>query len=64
MPLYNRLPELAPPPAPAPLGLAELLSYVRLALQQQLADSYWVVAEVSDLTLPRFAGAHCYLTLT
>ncbi|MBH8557780.1 exodeoxyribonuclease VII large subunit [Hymenobacter negativus] len=64
MPLYNRRPELAPTPAPAPLGLAELLSYVRLALQQQLADSYWVVAEVSDLTLPRFAGAHCYLTLT
>ncbi|MBU6122755.1 exodeoxyribonuclease VII large subunit [Hymenobacter siberiensis] len=64
MPLYNRRSELAPPPAPAPLGLAELLGYVRLALQQQLADSYWVVAEVSDLTLPRFAGAHCYLTLT
>jgi exodeoxyribonuclease VII large subunit len=64
MPLYNRRPELPPPPAPAPLGLAELLGYVRLALHQQLADSYWVVAEVAELTLPRFAGAHCYLTLT
>jgi exodeoxyribonuclease VII large subunit len=46
------------------LGLAELLGYVRLALQKQLADSYWVVAEVAEITLPRFAGAHCYLTLT
>ena len=64
MPLYNRRPELPPTPAPAPLGLTELLSQVRLALQQQLAESYWVVAEVSDLTVPRFAGAHCYLTLT
>ena len=64
MPLYNRRSELPPTPSPAPLGLADLLTRVRLALQQQLADSYWVVAEVSDLTLPRFAGAHCYLTLT
>ena len=64
MPLYNRRPELPPILPPAPLGLTELLGRVRLALQQQLADSYWVVAEVSDLTLPRFAGAHCYLTLT
>ena len=66
MPLYNRRPELppAPAPAPAPLGLAELLGQVRLALQRQLAEAYWVVAEVADLTLPRFAGAHCYLTLT
>jgi exodeoxyribonuclease VII large subunit len=64
MPLYNRRPELPPLLPPAPLGLTELLGRVRLALQQQLADSYWVVAEVSDLTLPRFAGAHCYLTLT
>ena len=64
MPLYNRRPELPPTLPPAPLGLADLLTRVRLALQQQLADSYWVVAEVSDLTLPRFAGAHCYLTLT
>lgn len=64
MPLYNRRPELVPAPAPAPLGLAELLGYVRLALQKQLADSYWVVAEVAEITVPRFAGAHCYLTLT
>jgi exodeoxyribonuclease VII large subunit len=64
MPLYNRRPELplfAPPP---PLGLAELLGRVRQVLQQQLADSYWVVAEVAEITVPRFAGAHCYLTLT
>jgi len=64
MPLYNRRPELLPPPAPAPLGLAALLGHVRQALQQQLADSYWVVAEVAEITLPRFANAHCYLTLT
>ena len=64
MPLYNRRPELPLPAAPTPLGLAELLGRVRQALQQQLADDYWVVAEVSDLTLPRFAGSHCYLTLT
>ena len=64
MPLYNRRPELQPPPAPAPLGLTALLGYVRQALTQQLADSYWVVAEVAEITLPRFANAHCYLTLT
>lgn len=64
MPLYNRRPELAPPLPPAPLGLAELLGHVRLALHQQLADAYWVVAEVAELTLPRLASAHCYLTLT
>ena len=64
MPLYNRRPELLPTSPPPPLGLADLLSRVRQALQQQLADSYWVVAEVSELTVPRFAGAHCYFTLT
>ena len=64
MPLYNRRPDIAPLSPPPPLGLAELLGRVRQALHQQLADSYWVVAEVADLTLPRFAGAHCYLTLT
>ena len=64
MPLYNRRSELPVPAAPpAPLGLAELLSRVRLALHRQFADAYWVVAEVADLTRPRFAGAHCYLTL-
>jgi exodeoxyribonuclease VII large subunit len=64
MPLYNRRPELPPAQPPAPLGLADLLGRVRHALQQQLAESYWVVAEVAELTVPRFAGAHCYLTLT
>ncbi|WP_052732366.1 exodeoxyribonuclease VII large subunit [Hymenobacter terrenus] len=64
MPLYNRRPELPPILAPAPLGLTELLSRIRQALQQQLADAYWVVAEVAEITLPRFAGAHCYLALT
>lgn len=64
MPLYNRRPELPPILPPAPLSLADLLGRVRQALQQQLADSYWVVAEVAELTVPRFAGAHCYLTLT
>ncbi|MDO7849549.1 exodeoxyribonuclease VII large subunit [Hymenobacter sp. M29] len=64
MPLYNRRPELPPTLPPPPLGLTELLARVRQALQQQLAESYWVVAEVAELTVPRFAGAHCYLTLT
>ncbi|WP_426060891.1 exodeoxyribonuclease VII large subunit [Hymenobacter sp. B1770] len=64
MPLYNRRPELPPILPPPPLGLADLLGRVRQALQQQLADSYWVIAEVAELTVPRFAGAHCYLTLT
>ncbi len=64
MPLYNRRSELPSVPPPAPLGLADLLGRVRQALQQQLAESYWVVAEVAELTVPRFAGAHCYLTLT
>ncbi|MBF9222013.1 exodeoxyribonuclease VII large subunit [Hymenobacter ruricola] len=64
MPLYNRRPELPPILPPPPLGLADLLARVRQALQQQLADSYWVVAEVAELTAPRFVGAHCYLTLT
>ena len=64
MPLYNRRPELPPTLPPAPLGLADLLGRVRQALQQQLADSYWVVAEVAEITVPRFAGAHCYFSLT
>ena len=64
MPLYNRRPDLPAPAAPAPLGLAALLSQVRLALHRHFAEAQWVVAEVADLTLPRYAGGHCYLTLT
>ncbi|MGI4885237.1 MAG: exodeoxyribonuclease VII large subunit [Janthinobacterium lividum] len=63
MPLYNRRSEAPVPAPPAPLGLAELLGRVRLALHRQFPESYWVVAEVADLTRPRFAGGHCYLTL-
>ena len=73
MPLYNRRPEPGlPSPAtpsgaalpPAALPLSELLARVRQTLSERFADSYWVVAEISDLTLPRTYGAHCYLTLT
>ena len=64
MPLYNRRPELPLSLPPAPLPLADLLGRIRLALHRQLPDAYWVVAEVADLTLPRFAGGHCYFTLT
>jgi exodeoxyribonuclease VII large subunit len=46
------------------LGLTALLAEVRQVLHRQFADSYWVVAEVAELTAPRFAGAHCYLTLS
>lgn len=64
MPLYNRRSETPVPAPPTPVGLAELLGRVRLALHRQFPESYWVVAEVADLTRPRFAGGHCYLTLT
>ncbi|MBT9395294.1 exodeoxyribonuclease VII large subunit [Hymenobacter sp. NST-14] len=73
MPLYNRRPEPglpSPTPSagaalpPAALPLSELLARVRQTLSERFADSYWVVAEISDLTLPRTYGAHCYLTLT
>ncbi|WP_126546812.1 exodeoxyribonuclease VII large subunit, partial [Hymenobacter amundsenii] len=74
MPLYNRRPEpgLSSPSSsptgaalpPAALPLSELLARVRQTLSERFADSYWVVAEISDLTLPRTVGAHCYLTLT
>ncbi|UPL49955.1 exodeoxyribonuclease VII large subunit [Hymenobacter sublimis] len=70
MPLYNRRPEPGPSSAnspalpPAALPLSELLARVRQTLSERFADSYWVVAEIADLTLPRFDGAHCYLTLT
>ncbi|WP_426490698.1 exodeoxyribonuclease VII large subunit [Hymenobacter sp. 102] len=68
MPLYNRRPEPGLTPAkhlpPAAMPLSELLARVRQALSERFADSYWVVAEIADLTLPRSYGAHCYLTLT
>jgi len=64
-PLYNRRPEPGlPASAPVALPLAELLLRVKQSLSERFADSYWVVAEIADLTLPRFDGAHCYLTLT
>lgn len=63
MPLYNRRPEFLVPPPPPPLGLAALLAEVKLTLHRQFAEAYWVVAEVAELTVPRFAGSHCYLTL-
>lgn len=64
VPLYNRRSDLPPALPPAPLGLGELLSQVRLALYRQFADSYWVVAEVAEMTRPRQPGGHCYLTLS
>ena len=64
MPLYNRRPDLVPPAPPAPLGLAELLGQVRVALLRHLPDTYWLVAEVAEITRPRTAAAHCYLTLS
>ena len=65
-PLYNRRPEpgLSASQPPVALPLAELLLRVKQSLSERFADSYWVVAEIADLTLPRFDGAHCYLTLT
>ncbi|MDU0371752.1 exodeoxyribonuclease VII large subunit [Hymenobacter endophyticus] len=68
MPLYNRRPEPGPAAAkhlpPAAMPLSELLARVRQTLSERFADSYWVVAEIADLTLPRSYGAHCYLTLS
>ncbi|RSK48281.1 exodeoxyribonuclease VII large subunit [Hymenobacter rigui] len=68
MPLYNRRPEPGLPATknlpPAAMPLSELLARVRQTLSERFADSYWVVAEIADLTLPRSYGAHCYLTLT
>ncbi|PJJ59153.1 exodeoxyribonuclease VII large subunit [Hymenobacter chitinivorans] len=65
-PLFNRRPEpgLSGPLPPAPLPLAELLVRVRQAVETRFAESYWVVAEIADLTLPRHDGGHCYLVLT
>ena len=63
MPLYAR--RAAPAPQPdAPLSLGALLTQVRAALHHRFPDSYWVVAEVAEMTRPRQAGGHCYLTLT
>ena len=63
MPLYSRRPAAAPAET-APLALSSLLTQIRTALHHRFPDSYWVVAEVADLTRPRFVGGHCYLTLT
>ncbi|SHJ05209.1 Exodeoxyribonuclease VII large subunit [Hymenobacter daecheongensis DSM 21074] len=65
-PLFNRRPEPGLPSSlpPVALPLAELLVRVRQTLETRFADSYWVLAEIADLTLPRFDGAHCYLVLT
>jgi exodeoxyribonuclease VII large subunit len=65
-PLFNRRSDIGLPSSlpPVPLALAELLARVRQTLADRFADSYWVVAEISDLTPPRFDGAHCYLVLT
>jgi len=67
MPLYPRraAPKTLPTAAPdTPLSLGALLAQVRAALHHRFPDSYWVVAEVADMTRPRHAGGHCYLTLT
>ncbi|MCC2548174.1 exodeoxyribonuclease VII large subunit [Hymenobacter sp. BT175] len=65
-PLFNRRPEfgLPAPLPPVPLPLAELLRRVGQTLAERFAESYWVVAEIAELTLPRFDGGHCYLVLT
>ncbi|RYY20248.1 MAG: exodeoxyribonuclease VII large subunit [Cytophagaceae bacterium] len=64
MPLYPRraAPKAAEPDAP--LSLGALLAQVRAALTHRFPDSYWVVAEVAEMTRPRQQGGHCYLTLT
>ncbi|UOR05801.1 exodeoxyribonuclease VII large subunit [Hymenobacter aerilatus] len=67
-PLYNRRPDSGLPASPGrplvALPLGELLTRVRQTLSERFAESYWVVAEIADLTLPRYDGAHCYLVLT
>lgn len=65
-PLFNRRPEQNLPPSRPPLALplAELLLRVKQTLTERFADSYWVIAEIAELTPPRHDGAHCYLTLT
>ena len=64
MPLYNRRPANPPAEPAAPLSLGALLAQVRAALHHRFPDSYWVVAEVAEMTRPRQVGGHCYLTLT
>jgi len=64
MPLYNRRPASPPAEPEAPLSLGALLAQVRTALHHRFPDSYWVVAEVAEMTRPRQAGGHCYLNLT
>ncbi|WP_133273717.1 exodeoxyribonuclease VII large subunit [Hymenobacter radiodurans] len=65
-PLFNRRPEPNLPPSRPPLALplAELLLRVKQTLTDRFAESYWVIAEIAELTPPRHDGAHCYLTLT
>ncbi|GAA4505311.1 hypothetical protein GCM10023172_32960 [Hymenobacter ginsengisoli] len=64
MPLYNRRAASPPAEPAAPLSLGALLAQVRAALHHRFPDSYWVVAEVAEMTRPRHVGGHCYLTLT
>ncbi|TVT39360.1 exodeoxyribonuclease VII large subunit [Hymenobacter setariae] len=64
MPLYPRRAAPTPTEPAAPLSLGALLTQVRAALHHRFPDSYWVVAEVADMTRPRQVGGHCYLTLT
>jgi exodeoxyribonuclease VII large subunit len=64
MPLYNRRAASPPAEPAAPLSLGALLAQVRAALHHRFPDSYWVVAEVAEMTRPRQQGGHCYLTLT
>ena len=65
-PLFNRRPDLNLPPSRPPLALplAELLLRVKQTLTDRFPDSYWVIAEIAELTPPRHDGSHCYLTLT
>lgn len=64
MPLYPRRAAPTPAEPAAPLSLGALMAQVRAALHHRFPDSYWVVAEVAEMTRPRQAGGHCYLTLT
>lgn len=64
MPLYPRRTAPSPAEPAAPLSLGALLAQVRAALHHRFPDSYWVVAEVAEMTRPRQPGGHCYLTLT